>query len=94
MSFHDGGMDGEDADSNYQEGRTSEIGGLDPTVRLLLLLEASDSQIPDRENLARMTLQVLNTSPMTLDPLLGTSAHCPQTTVRNMVIHMPFPLGT
>lgn len=43
MSFHDGGMDGEDADSNYQEGRTSEIGGLDPTVRLLLLLEASDS---------------------------------------------------
>jgi hypothetical protein len=94
MSLHNGGIDGEDADSNFQEGRTSEIGDLEPAVRLRLLLEASDSQTPDRENLARMTLQVPNTSPMTPVPLLETSAHFPQTMVRNMVILMPSTPGT
>lgn len=43
MSFRNGDIDEEDADSNFQEGRTSEIDvDLEHRVRLLLHLEASD----------------------------------------------------
>lgn len=43
LSGHDDDINGDDIDSNFQEGRTSEIGDMGPTVRLLSTLSSGPS---------------------------------------------------
>lgn len=91
LSVHNDDINGEDADSNIQEGRTSEIGDA-PDVCLLCFCFPARLTL-HRGNLALMTLRVPNMNRMTLAPLLVTSDHSLQTILQLSVIPMAKILG-